>query len=112
MTGATAFQVDSAAVSPRFYSTLDKIANVMNRYGKTGVVIVGHTDNTGSAAYNQQLSEHRAQSVESYFLQQGVIPERVTAHGLGDRDPRASNDTPEGRALNRRVDITVVPVVA
>lgn len=112
MTGATAFQVDSAAINPGFYSTLDKIANVMNRYGKTAVVIVGHTDNTGSAAYNQKLSERRAQSVETYFLQDGVIPDRVTAHGLGDRDPRASNDTPEGRALNRRVDITVVPVVA
>jgi outer membrane protein OmpA-like peptidoglycan-associated protein len=112
MTGDTAFDVNSAVVKPGFYSTMDKIAAVVNRYGKTQLVIVGHTDSTGSAQRNQVLSEQRAQAVDQYLLNKGVIPQRFTAYGVSSKYPRASNATPEGRALNRRVEIAIVPVVA
>ncbi len=112
MTGATAFEVDSDVIQPGFYSTLDKIANILNRYGKTQLVIVGHTDSTGSDQHNQQLSESRAAAVQQYFLNQGVLPQRLSSYGRGKWEPIASNATPEGRQQNRRVDITIVPVVA
>jgi outer membrane protein OmpA-like peptidoglycan-associated protein len=110
MTAATAFRIDSAVIQPGFYGTLDKIANVVNRYGKTQLVIVGHTDNTGSAQHNQRLSEQRARSVQDYLLGRGVIPQRLTAYGRGESEPIASNATEYGRQLNRRVDITIIPV--
>lgn len=112
MTSGTAFDVDSAQIKPGFYSTMDKIAGVLNRYGKTHLAVVGHTDSTGSDAYNQQLSERRAESVKQYLLAQNVIPERVDAFGRGESEPRASNATPEGRTLNRRVEIIITPIVA
>lgn len=112
MTSGTSFDVDSAQIKPSFYSTLDKIAGVLNRYGKTHLALAGHTDSTGSDAYNQQLSERRAEAVKQYFLAQGVIPERLDAYGRGESEPRASNATPEGRTLNRRVEIIITPIVA
>ena len=112
MTSETSFDVDSAQIKPGFYSTLDKIADVLKRYGKTQLSVVGHTDSTGSDAYNQQLSERRARAVQQYFLSNGVVPERVTAFGRGESQPRASNATPEGRTLNRRVEIIITPIVA
>ncbi len=112
MTSETSFDVDSAQIKPGFYSTLDKIADVLKRYGKTQLAVVGHTDSTGSDAYNQTLSERRAQAVQQYFLSNGVVPERVSAFGRGESQPRASNATPEGRALNRRVEIIITPIVA
>jgi outer membrane protein OmpA-like peptidoglycan-associated protein len=111
MTGETAFDVDSPRIKPGFYSTLDKIADVVNRYGKTQLIIIGHTDSTGTAQHNQVLSEERAASVQDYLLGRGVIPQRLSAEGVGPRYPRATNDTPEGRALNRRVELVVVPIV-
>lgn len=112
MTGATAFEVDSDVIKPGFYSTLDKIANVLNRYGKTELVIVGHTDSTGSDQHNQVLSEKRAGAVYEYLLSRNVIPQRLSAYGKGKTEPIATNETPEGRQRNRRVDITIIPVVA
>lgn len=112
MTDQTAFDFDSARIKPGFYSTMDKVANVVNRYGKTYLTIVGHTDSVGSAQYNQKLSERRAQSVVQYFSGKGVIPERMAAEGRGESAPRASNATAEGRRLNRRVEIYIEPVVA
>lgn len=112
MTSETSFDVDSSQVKPGFYSTLDKIADVLVRYGKTQLAVVGHTDATGSDAYNQQLSERRAQAVQQYLLSKGVIPERIQAFGRGESQPRASNATPEGRTLNRRVEIIITPIVA
>ena len=111
MTGATAFEVDSDVIMPGFYSTLDKIADILNRYGKTQLVIVGHTDSTGSDQHNQVLSEKRAGAVAQYFLARNVIPHRLSAYGKGKSEPIASNATPEGRQRNRRVDITIIPVV-
>jgi outer membrane protein OmpA-like peptidoglycan-associated protein len=112
MTDQTAFTVDSAEIKPRFYSSMDKIAAVLNRYGKTELTIVGYTDSTGSAQHNQVLSERRAQAVENYFSQRGVVPQRLESHGLGESAPRASNATAEGRQLNRRVEINIIPIMA
>lgn len=110
MTSETAFDVDSSSIKPGFYSTMDKIAGVVNKYGKTRLYVSGHTDDTGSDAYNQGLSERRAQAVQSYLLSANVYPQRLSARGYGESQPVASNATAEGRRLNRRVDITIVPV--
>ena len=111
MTGETAFEVDSDQIKPGFYSTMDKISGVVNKYGKTQLAIAGHTDSTGSAQYNQQLSERRADAVQNYLLSDNVYPARLSAVGYGKNRPIASNDSEAGRRLNRRVDITIIPVV-
>jgi outer membrane protein OmpA-like peptidoglycan-associated protein len=112
MTERSAFAVDSAEIKGTFYSTMDKIAKVLNTYGKTRLTIVGHTDSTGSAQHNQQLSEQRAAAVQGYFTQKGVVPQRLEYYGRGKNEPRASNATAEGRALNRRVEVFIEPIVA
>jgi outer membrane protein OmpA-like peptidoglycan-associated protein len=112
MTSESTFEVDSAQIKPDFYSTMDKIANVVNKYGNTHLAIAGYTDSTGSAAYNQGLSERRAVAVRTYLLDDGVYPARMTAAGYGKRYPVASNSTEQGRSRNRRVDITIIPVTA
>ncbi len=110
MTGETAFEVDSDQIKPGFYSTMDKISGVVNKYGKTRLAIAGYTDSTGSAAHNQELSERRAASVENYLLGDNVYAARLSANGYGKNRPIASNDTEDGRRQNRRVDITIIPV--
>jgi outer membrane protein OmpA-like peptidoglycan-associated protein len=110
MTGETAFEVDSDQIKPGFYSTMDKISQVVNKYGKTRLAIAGYTDSTGSTQYNQQLSERRAGSVQNYLLSDNVYPDRLSAAGYGKSRPIAGNDTDEGRRMNRRVDITIIPV--
>lgn len=112
MTGQTAFASNSTEIRPGFYSTMDKMANVMNKYGKTSLTIVGHTDNAGSSQHNQPLSERRAQAVQRAFQERGVARERLSAHGRGEVEPRATNATEAGRQQNRRVEILVEPVVA
>jgi outer membrane protein OmpA-like peptidoglycan-associated protein len=103
------FDVDSAAVYPQVRSDLNVLAGNLLRYPNSTVFVVGHTDNTGAAAYNQQLSERRAQSVASVLIAGGVNPGRIIATGRGEDQPIASNLTPEGRQENRRVDITIRP---
>ncbi|NEX20800.1 OmpA family protein [Thiorhodococcus mannitoliphagus] len=112
MTGATAFAVDSDQIQPAFYSTLDKISGVVNKYGKTQLAVSGHTDSTGSAEYNQKLSERRAASVARYLENQGVLPQRIYSAGYGASQPIATNDTEAGRRLNRRVDILIMPITS
>jgi len=112
MTAQTSFDVNSSRIKPGFYSTLDKIAKIVNKYGKTQLSLVGFTDSTGSASYNKRLSEQRAASVLEYLRNKSVIPQRLSATGMGEERPRASNATPSGRALNRRVEIYIEPVVA
>lgn len=112
MTSSTAFDVDSADIKPGFYSTLDKISAVVNKYGKTRLDIAGHTDDTGTAAHNQRLSERRAGAVESYLLAEQVLPQRLRSAGYGEARPVASNESEYGRTLNRRVEITIDPIVA
>jgi outer membrane protein OmpA-like peptidoglycan-associated protein len=110
MPSGITFATDSAAVQPQFRPTLDKVADVLGRYNQTYVDVYGHTDSTGSAAYNQTLSERRAESVADYLVSRGVRQERLATRGFGLTQPIASNDTPEGRAENRRVEIKIVPV--
>ena len=112
MTGQTAFETDSATIKPGFQSTMDKLADVVIRYGKTALTINGYTDSRGTPQHNLELSQHRAQSVYDYFATKDVNPARLVAMGKGEADPVASNDSDAGRRQNRRVEILVEPVVA
>jgi outer membrane protein OmpA-like peptidoglycan-associated protein len=111
MTSATAFETNSADIKPGFDSTMDKLADVVVRYGKTSLTIVGHTDNVGSNDYNQKLSERRAHAVAQYFEGKRVNPVRMALSGKGETSPIASNTSEAGRQQNRRVEIYVEPVV-
>ena len=104
------FAVDSATLTGGLQSDLTALAASLNRYPDTTVNVVGHTDNTGEAAYNQNLSQRRAQSVASVLINGGVSPSRVRSLGAGEDRPVASNLTPEGRAQNRRVEIVITAV--
>lgn len=111
MTSQTAFDTNSTVIKPGFHSTLDKLADVVVRYGKTTLTIVGHTDNVGSDQYNQQLSQRRAVSVAQYFESRRVDALRLATAGKGESEPVASNASEGGRQANRRVEIYVEPVV-
>lgn len=112
MTSQTAFDTNSTAIKPGFYSTLDKLADVVVRYDKTTLTVVGHTDNVGSDKYNQDLSQRRALSVAQYFESKRVNPVRLATAGKGEAEPVAANTSESGRQLNRRVEIYVEPVRA
>ena len=111
MTNQTAFEVDSATVKSGFNSTMDKLADVVVRYGKTTLTIVGHTDSTGTTAYNQRLSEQRALAVAQYLESRRVNGMRLATAGKGETQPIESNATESGRRANRRVEIYVEAVV-
>jgi outer membrane protein OmpA-like peptidoglycan-associated protein len=111
MTNQTAFETNSAEVKSGFNSTMDKVADVVVRYGKTTLTVVGHTDNAGTNEYNQKLSERRARSVAEYFEDRRVNPLRMALVGKGETQPMTSNATEGGRQANRRVEIYVEPVV-
>lgn len=104
------FAVDSTVISPSFQATLDKVAQSMKEYPNSLIDIYGHTDSTGSDAYNMDLSKRRADSVARYLAMRGVASSRIQTQGMGKNYPVATNDTPEGRALNRRVEIKITPV--
>ena len=110
MPGNITFATNSADISSSFYPVLDSVALVVNEFDKTYVDVVGHTDSTGTREYNQELSVRRAQSVADYLQSQKVLPERLLTRGMGPDSPVASNDTPEGRTLNRRVEIILTPL--
>ena len=112
MTGQTAFDTGSSNIKPAFNSTMDKLADIVTRYGKTSLTVVGHTDNKGTTNNNQKLSEARAHAVGQYLRDKGVKEIRVVEIGKGEVEPRATNDTEEGRRMNRRVEILVEPIVA
>ncbi|HRK78179.1 MAG: hypothetical protein ABS92_08625 [Thiobacillus sp. SCN 63-374] len=112
MTSSTGFDTNSAVLKPGYTPTLNKIARVLNQYGKTTVTVIGHTDSVGTDAYNQALSERRAQSVLDYFAGQNVNPLRLESYGKGETEPRADNSTEAGRTLNRRVELWILPVLA
>ncbi len=109
MVSEASFDFDSAAIKPAFEPTLNKVADIVSRYYRTTIRIVGHTDNIGSEAYNQRLSERRAEAVARYLERRGVAAHRIHTEGRGELEPRASNDTEAGRQLNRRVEITIIP---
>lgn len=110
MPSGITFAVDSSTVQPAFQSTLDKVATTLTQYEKTFVDVMGHTDSTGSDAYNQSLSERRASSVASYLTSRGVQSARLATKGYGESQPKASNLDEAGRQANRRVEIRLVPV--
>jgi len=110
MPGNVTFAFDSATLNPQFNPVLDKVAQTLTEFNQTVIQVAGHTDSTGSHAYNMNLSEQRALSVKNYLAGRGVPAQRMHTVGAGPDYPVASNDTPEGRAQNRRVEITIVPV--
>ena len=110
MPGNVTFATNSSNISANFYPVLDSVALVLNEFDQTYVDVIGHTDSTGSMELNQRLSEQRAISVVQYLKSQKVLPERILSRGMGPSSPVASNDTPEGRALNRRVEIILTPI--
>ncbi|WP_017669471.1 OmpA family protein [Blastomonas sp. AAP53] len=110
MPSQVTFDVDSSAVKPEFRNTLNDVASTLVQYESTYIDVYGHTDSTGSDAYNQTLSERRAQSVSSYLSTRGVQQARLATRGFGESQPVASNTTEDGRAQNRRVEIRIVPV--
>jgi outer membrane protein OmpA-like peptidoglycan-associated protein len=105
------FDFGSADLKPAFMPTLQKVTDILARYPKTVIHVVGHTDSVGSDSYNMDLSIRRAQSVVNYFSGQGIEQNRLVALGRGESEPRASNDTEAGRQLNRRVELYVKPVI-
>ena len=106
------FPVDSADLQPGIVPDLRAVAANLNQFPDGTVDVVGHTDNTGAASYNLQLSQRRAQSVANVLIGAGVPSSRLRIVGVGDDQPRASNLTPEGRAQNRRVEIVIRPGAA
>jgi outer membrane protein OmpA-like peptidoglycan-associated protein len=104
------FDTNRADVKPQFRPVLDQLAQSIQQFPGTMIQVEGHTDSTGSAAYNQTLSENRAASVRSYLIQRGVDGERMHAVGYGITRPVADNSTAAGRGQNRRVEILIVPV--
>ncbi len=105
------FDFDRADIKPAFKPSLDKLADVLRKYNKTTVYVVGYTDSTGPADYNLRLSERRARSVADYLADHGVSTARLRTEGRGEAEPRATNATEAGRQLNRRVELFIRPVV-
>jgi len=112
MPGHITFDVDSADINSDFYNVLNSVTLVVQEYDKTLIEVMGHTDSTGSDVYNQALSERRSRSVANYFQSREVTPLRLGAYGHGERYPVATNETDQGRAMNRRVEIALVPLEA
>ena len=110
MPAAITFPVGSFAIQPQFQSTLREVAQTLKGDNQTYVDVLGHTDASGSEASNQALSVSRAQAVANYLKVRGVIAARVAAKGYGESAPIANNDSEEGRALNRRIEIRIVPL--
>ena len=101
------FDYNSTGLRSASRSALQEMSEVFQRYNDTTIVVEGHADSTGSSSYNQRLSERRADAVANYLQTLGVRGSRIDAVGFGESQPRASNNTANGRQLNRRVEINV-----
>jgi len=112
MPGNITFATDSADLNANFLDVLGGVTKVIKEFDQTIVEVAGHTDSTGSDEYNQALSERRAQSVSQYFTSRKISSQRLITVGMGEKWPVADNGTTDGRQLNRRVEITMVPVTA
>lgn len=110
MPGNITFDVDQSSIRSSFTDVLESVSLVLEEYDETIIQIDGYTDSTGSASYNQLLSERRASSVRDFLLNQGIASKRTRATGHGENSPIASNSTESGRAQNRRVELTLVPM--
>ena len=108
---AIQFPVGKHVIMPNNYSLLSKAQRAIRTFGEPDLVIEGHTDSTGSEAMNEHLSQKRAEAVREYFVANGTLPEgRIVAVGFGSQRPLASNETTEGRAINRRIDVIITPL--
>lgn len=105
--GDVLFETDKAVLKPGAMHNLDKLVAALSEHPDTTVAIEGHTDSTGSDSYNMDLSRRRAESVVSYLVGQGIDRSRLSAKGLGEGYPVASNDTSAGRQQNRRVEMII-----
>jgi outer membrane protein OmpA-like peptidoglycan-associated protein len=101
------FDVDKSDLKDNSKTELAELSTILNKYADTNIMLAGHTDSTGSDEYNLGLSQRRAQSVADYLLTRNVDPARFTVKGFGKSDPVASNDTADGRAQNRRVEVAI-----
>jgi outer membrane protein OmpA-like peptidoglycan-associated protein len=101
------FDVNKAELKDYSRAELAKLATILNKYDDTNILLAGHTDSTGSDKYNLKLSRRRAEAVSDYLYVQNVNSERFTIYGYGETDPVASNDTTDGRAQNRRVEVAI-----
>ena len=110
MPGNITFPTAGSALRSDFYSVLDSVALVLEEFDKTIIVVAGYTDSVGDAAYNQSLSEQRASSVASYLKSRKIIAARFETVGFGEQNPIADNSTAQGRSLNRRVELTMLPI--
>jgi outer membrane protein OmpA-like peptidoglycan-associated protein len=105
---AVRFDTNKSTLTASAKANLDKLVPVFNQYPDTDIHIYGYTDSTGSAEYNLKLSDQRAASVKTYLTSKGLAVSRFVTTGLGIADPVATNDTPEGRSKNRRVEFSIV----
>ena len=112
MPGNVTFATDSADLNAGFFEVLNSVGIVVNEFEQTIIEVAGHTDSTGSDAYNQVLSERRAGSVASYLQAREVLAQRIITVGIGEQRPVADNGTVAGRQQNRRVELTLVPLTA
>ena len=110
MPGNVTFGFDSADLRAYFFDVLDSVALVVEEFDQTLIESAGHTDSTGAAAYNQRLSERRAETVARYLENRGVDPRRIATAGFGEDYPIADNRTEAGRQANRRVELTLIPL--
>lgn len=104
---AILFDFDSAALRPTARTSLSELAASLADFEGAEVLVVGHTDSNGPAAYNQRLSERRASAAANYLIEQGLRPSRISTMGNGESEPIASNETAEGRQQNRRVEVAI-----
>lgn len=107
--GNITFATGSAVIQASFNAVLDDVAKVLTKYDKTTLLIEGHTDNVGDASFNQQLSLQRANAVKAYLNTHAVDTRRLTVEGYGESMPRGDNATADGRQMNRRVELRIVP---
>jgi len=110
MPGNVTFKTNGQDLNQTFHPVLDSVALVVKEYNKTQIIIAGYTDSVGSNSYNQTLSERRASSVTDYLIGKKVKAARFESVGFGEKNPVATNKTQQGRALNRRVEITLLPI--
>lgn len=104
------FAFGSADLDARFFPVLDSVSKVVKKYNQTLIEVAGHTDSVGSFDSNQSLSERRANTVAQYMISKGIVRDRTIVVGAGENMPVADNNTAEGRALNRRVELSLLPI--
>ena len=110
MPGNITFDTGVGSLKSSFYDVLNSVAIVLEEYEKTIIAVSGHTDSTGASDFNQQLSEERARSVANYLKSRNIVDARFEVVGFGENYPIADNSTAEGRAQNRRVELTLIPI--